>query len=707
MGAGRKTQTFTTPHPQDLVPYGANMRNLRKNHLGGVIFGCNKLTREECLLKQLFGLPAAHFLHVKNISPGLPLFLFNYSDRKLHGIYEAASHGEMNINPYGWTTDGSEKTQFPAQVQIRVRLQCQPLLESQFKPIIVDNYYNQHNFWFELDHAQTSKLVSLLASVVVTPSTLVRQNTLKWRKNLQALPSDGRIEESEGLEPLTSEAKHVNHSSSNWDATVFFGSNNSFKHQQDVKEAEQVEQELIYMKLKELALKSNLKNEGQDLSLSGNVEDRSVSNELTLEDTDNPREQLGFEEKRGESPPSLSEQKSGESPCSLSVQKSGESPQSFSDNRAIIAKLVQEVEELKAFKAEQSMKIGYLEHKLAAMEIKHLKVCLKLESEPTPSMLESEPTPSMLESEPTPSMVHIDEKVAESCDLLPLDPNESMYLVGGYDGDSWLLALDAYYPYQDMIKSLRPMTSGRSYASVAQLNGDLYVIGGGNSHLWYDTVESYCPATDEWKLGPSLREKKGSLAAATTHNKIFAMGGGNGVDCFSDVEMLDLDVGRWIRTQSMLQKRFALAAVELNGVLYATGGYDGHSYLKSVDRFDPREHSWTKIASMDSNRGCHSLVVLNGKIYALGGFDGSAMVPSVEIYDPRLGSWMPGEPMNHCRGYSAAAVVKDAIYVIGGVKDGDSIAETVECYKEGQGWREMTTRAISQRCFMSAIAFSI
>ncbi|XP_021826525.1 influenza virus NS1A-binding protein homolog isoform X2 [Prunus avium] len=700
MGAGGKTQTFTTPHTQDLVPYGANMRNLRKNHLGGVIFGCNKLTMEECLLKQLFGLPAAHFLHVKNISPGLPLFLFNYSDRKLHGIYEAASHGQMNINPYGWTTDGSEKTQFPAQVQIRVRLQCQPLLESQFKPIIVDNYYNQRHFWFELDHAQTSKLVSLLASVVVTPSTLVRQNTSKWRKNLQALPSDDRIEESEGFEPLTSEAKHVNHSSSNLDATVSFGSNNSFKPQLDVKEAEQVEQELIYMKLKELALQSNLKNEG------GNIEDRTVLNELTLEDTDNPMEQLGFEEKRGESPQSLSEQKSGESPGSLSVQKSGESPQSFSDNQAIIAKLVQEVEELKAFKAEQSMKIGYLEHKLAAMEIKHLKVCLKLESEPTPSMLESEPTPSMLESEPTPSMVHIDEKVAESCDMLPPDPNESMYLVGGYDGDSWLLALDAYYPFQDMIKSLRPMTSVRSYASVAQLNGDLYVIGGGNSHLWYDTVESYCPATDEWKLCPSLREKKGSLAAATTHNKIFAMGGGNGVDCFSDVEMLDLDVGRWIRTQSMLQKRFALAAVELNGVIYATGGYDGHSYLKSVDRFDPREHSWTKIASMDSNRGCHSLVVLNEKIYALGGFDGSAMVPSVEIYDPWLGSWMPGEPMNHCRGYSAAAVVKDAIYIIGGVKDGDSIAETVEYYKEGQGWREMTTRAISQRCFMSAIAFS-
>lgn len=68
----------------------------------------------------LSGLPGPHFLYVKNISPGLPLFLFNYTERTLHGIYEAASHGQMNIDPYGWTTDGSVRTQFPAQVLNKV-----------------------------------------------------------------------------------------------------------------------------------------------------------------------------------------------------------------------------------------------------------------------------------------------------------------------------------------------------------------------------------------------------------------------------------------------------------------------------------------------------------------------------------------------------------------------------------------------------------
>ncbi|PHT78318.1 hypothetical protein T459_16370 [Capsicum annuum] len=61
------------------------------------------------------GLPASHFSYVKNINVGLTLFLFNYSDRKLHGIFEAASPGKLNINPYGWTSDGTENTPYAAQ----------------------------------------------------------------------------------------------------------------------------------------------------------------------------------------------------------------------------------------------------------------------------------------------------------------------------------------------------------------------------------------------------------------------------------------------------------------------------------------------------------------------------------------------------------------------------------------------------------------
>ncbi|KAM5560560.1 hypothetical protein ABKV19_021632 [Rosa sericea] len=702
MGAGRRTQTFTMPPTPDLGAYSVQARQLRSNHLGGVIFGCKSSTMMECLSKQLFGLPGPHFSYVKNISPGLPLFLFNYNDRTLHGIYEAASHGQMNIDPYGWTTDGSVRTQFPAQVQIRVRLQCKPLLESQFKPIIVDNYYSANKFWFELDHAQTNKLMSLLASCAIAPGTKVPQKIPKRKTDLPMQPSRKTTVEAQWLKPLTSGAK------------TLVGNYNPFEAVLDVKDAEQEEQHLICAKLKELSLQRDLNSEYQNVPLSIDVKDSAIVNATPVAVNWNPPEPLGLVEMRVERSHSWSEKKSGGSPCSLSAL----SPRSSSD-QSQIDKLVQEVEELKAFKNEQAKKIGYLEHKLeqAQFEIKQLKDGIKSKSESTPSLAHIDEKQAeseiqlkdgmKLESESVPST---QEKDIASCDMLDLDPNESIYLVGGSDGKSWL-SLDSYYPSRDVIKSLGPMSSVRAYASVAKLNGDLYVIGGGagavggDGAVWYDTVESYCPADEQWKVCPSLREKKGSLAAATTNNKIFAMGGGNGIECFSDVEMLDLDVGRWIRTQSMLQKRFALAAAELNGVIYATGGYDGNGYLKSVDRFDPREHSWKNVPCMKSERGCHSLVTLNEKLYALGGYDGDSMVSSVEIFDPRLESWMPGEPMNYSRGYSAAAVVNDTIYVIGGVKGDTSIAETVECYKEGQGWQEMAG-VISKRCFLSATAYS-
>ncbi|XVE97157.1 hypothetical protein REPUB_Repub02eG0287000 [Reevesia pubescens] len=694
---GREAQTFLVNGNAPSISNPTNsivaVRNLRKSQLGGVIFGCKNSTYKECLFKQLFGLPSQHFSYVKNIDPGLPLFLFNYSERKLHGIFEAASHGQMNINPYGWTTDGSEKTQYGAQVQIRVRLQCQSLLEEQFRPIIADNYYCRNHFWFELDHAQTSKLMSLLASLAVSPSTYLPQNTAKWRTIFQAIPSTGTKGESEKFRPLAPEMEHCNNSSGKSDTDVVhfneikvsdeghklsaseveyfshsggksdstdFAPFDSLATHVDAKTTLQDEKDLILIKLKELAQKRKV----QDVSLMDNVEDSTLMKETHFEDRVFLREQMDL------------------------VQKNNDGTCSSSHCQSIIAQLIQGMEELRTFKAEQCEKMIQMEQKLVAaeMEIQRLKDCCL-----------------MLETSSNHSLEHVNGEEIEPSEELQLDPTESIFLVGGYDGESWLSAVNSYFPSQDVIKSVQPMRSVRSYASAAQLNGELYVFGGGDGYSWYDTVESYSPLSDHWTLCPSLKEKKGSLAGAALDGKIFAIGGGNGVECFSNVEMLDLIVGRWINTRSMLQKRFALAAVELNGAIYATGGFDGNDYLQSAERFDPREHSWAKIAGMSTKRGCHSLVVLDEKLYAIGGFDGTKMVPSVEIFDPRLGSWMNGEPINQPRGYAAAAVVKGSIHVIGGLRAGEDIVDSVECFKEGESWQLKTTKALGKRCFLSAI----
>ena len=54
--------------------------------------------------------------YIKNIDPGLTLFLFNYSDRTLHGIFEAASEGQLKIDPKAWSPNGTDPSPYPAQV---------------------------------------------------------------------------------------------------------------------------------------------------------------------------------------------------------------------------------------------------------------------------------------------------------------------------------------------------------------------------------------------------------------------------------------------------------------------------------------------------------------------------------------------------------------------------------------------------------------
>ncbi|PHT70427.1 hypothetical protein T459_25531 [Capsicum annuum] len=634
MGERRRKQTYahnSAPASPYQAKYVRGFRNLPRDQLGGVIFGCTETTIRECLEKQLFGLPAQHFSYVKNVNPGLPVFLFNYSDRKLHGIFEAASSGQMNINPYAFTSGGSGKTLYPAQVQIRVRLHCESLPENTFKQIIFDNYYNTHHFWFELDLAQYSKLTSQLSFLVYVPSSTpyYPENP---RSIIRGSPANDKIAESRSFEPR--DLKNKSSSSADFQAALD-------------------EKDFIYMKLKELALQRarGQAEEGINAGISDN-NDVSTGQAAFLE------------------PQPPGEEKNEEGTCDLIF---------LYFNIFVL----QQLKELKAITEELTRKVTSLEQKLvnAEEDIKMLKSrCLMFESH-------------------NPSRTHDVENVAESENIVN---HEAIIIAGGYDGHSWLSALDSYVPLNDVLCSLKPMSSVRSLFAIANLSRELYVFGGKSGTLWTNT-ESYNPADNKWTVHRCLNERNGSLAGATWKDNIFAIGGGNGSESFSAVQMYDPQIGRWIPSRSMWQKRFALGAAELNGALYTVGGYDGENYLATTERFDPRKHAWTKIESMSTKRGSHALVPFGGKLYALGGDDGSQMVPSIEIFDPCRRTWMLGEPMKYSRGYSTAAVLKESIYVIGGVQSDDEIVDMIECYKDDQGWETTNLRAVGKRCLSSAI----
>ena len=69
----------------------------------------------------------------------------------------------------------------------------------------------------------------------------------------------------------------------------------------------------------------------------------------------------------------------------------------------------------------------------------------------------------------------------------PLTLDDSLNLVGGFDGFSFLPSLDSFSPSLDILTPLKPMPVGKSYASTVALDGKVFVLGGGDGACWFDT----------------------------------------------------------------------------------------------------------------------------------------------------------------------------------------------------------------------------
>ncbi|KAI3919611.1 hypothetical protein MKX01_018434 [Papaver californicum] len=132
----------------------------RNEVLGGYIFVCNNDTMQEDLKRQLFGLPPRYRDSVRAITPGLPLFLYNYTTHQLHGIFEAVSFGGSNIDPTAWEDKKCKgESRFPAQVRIRIRKICKALEEDSFRPVL--HHYDGPKFRLELSIPETLALLDL------------------------------------------------------------------------------------------------------------------------------------------------------------------------------------------------------------------------------------------------------------------------------------------------------------------------------------------------------------------------------------------------------------------------------------------------------------------------------------------------------------------------------------------------------------------
>ncbi|KAE9597824.1 hypothetical protein Lal_00013893 [Lupinus albus] len=134
----------------------------RNETIGGYIFVCNNDTMTENLKRELFGLPPRYRDYVRAITPGLPLFLYNYSTHQLHGIFEIASFGGSNIDPSAWEDKKCPgESRFPAQVKVITRKKFELLEEDSFRPVL--HHYDGPKFRLELNVTEALSLLDIFA----------------------------------------------------------------------------------------------------------------------------------------------------------------------------------------------------------------------------------------------------------------------------------------------------------------------------------------------------------------------------------------------------------------------------------------------------------------------------------------------------------------------------------------------------------------
>lgn len=264
--------------------------------------------------------------------------------------------------------------------------------------------------------------------------------------------------------------------------------------------------------------------------------------------------------------------------------------------------------------------------------------------------------------------------------------NGTLYVSGGMNVCEHYATLESYDPRTDTWAERKPMQSPRGAHAVGVLDGLLYAVGG-ETDCGYQaeiaTVEAYDPVTDEWSQKPPLPTKRVTHTVAVAKGKLYAIGGSaDGMRLALNTEF-DPKTNRWTNRSPMPTPRFAAAAVVVNEIIYVIGGSGGET---TVEAYDPVTDKWTAKAPMPTPRQSHSASSINGRIYVFGGFNSGP----VEVYDPATDTWSVGGQMNAPRAQLGSATSKGSIYLLGGFDGVEYSSSVVAFTPEGSLSRKNT-----------------
>lgn len=126
--------------------------------------------------------------------------------------------------------------------------------------------------------------------------------------------------------------------------------------------------------------------------------------------------------------------------------------------------------------------------------------------------------------------------------------------------EKFLSSVECYDPALQRWITIAPMHEARAYCGVATVGSFLYVIGGFNGISWLRSMERYDPLTNQWTLLTSMSVARSSFGTTVWNGRIYVIGGCDGIHLLNTVEKFNPRTNRWHCVQAMQVRRLGLGA---------------------------------------------------------------------------------------------------------------------------------------------------
>ena len=244
-----------------------------------------------------------------------------------------------------------------------------------------------------------------------------------------------------------------------------------------------------------------------------------------------------------------------------------------------------------------------------------------------------------------------------------LDDGAFVLVVGGYDADGYLDAVEWYDSAQSSTTSRASLNTARHSHSADRLaDGSVLVVGGYGDAEYLASAERYDPIVDEWRdVGVMADARIGHASLVLPDGRVVVLGGYNDSGLVATAELFDPATETWSSVGAMSSPRARHTATLLeDGTVLVAGGFVDEVAVDLVERFDPTSMSFQAVAPLAQARWFHAATRLpDDTVWLVGGQDELGALASSEIFDPADGMMRDGPSLMESRTQASLTSFED------------------------------------------------